>query len=484
MTLADLLTTLETRGALPVTRAKDCKTSLRYLAQALGHPDPAQCPVDAACQDPATWAAALETHFQALETQGRAIRASTRRNTRNNLRLVFRQAAAHGLLTQALPPVLFPRPKRPAFLETHRASAPYQTTYRSPVGPRYYGLPQAEWPPDIQAGWQAYVTECDVRLRATTLATTARCLGLYLGYLTHMAHRTPTWADLFSIPEIRGFVRWHGTRVGRPVSAFGHLVTCKLTAVAVVLQHPQARAMADFRNALQPPAPLQPKAPAHADARATRSGSGGLPHGRPPADPARQAHPPQWALPHQSVPEGGHPQTPDQDPPAPAECARAAAGRASLSGPGGPLAPPLERQRSQGRHAGRQPHTYHVDLTEYCPDFLPTLTEWLTVRRLRLPGAGASPYVFLTVAGHPFTAAALGVELKGEVAMRTGIRFYPHLIRTIWATEYLEATQNFAVAATMLGDTIGMVMKTYYDVVNKDQHAKAKAFLATALHTG
>ena len=55
MTLADLLTTLETRGALPASRAKDMKTSLRYLAAALGHATPEQCPVDDACRDPATW---------------------------------------------------------------------------------------------------------------------------------------------------------------------------------------------------------------------------------------------------------------------------------------------------------------------------------------------------------------------------------------------------------------------------------------------
>jgi hypothetical protein len=36
----------------------------------------------------------------------------------------------------------------------------------------------------------------------------------------------------------------------------------------------------------------------------------------------------------------------------------------------------------------------------------------------------------------------------------------------------------------MLGDTLGTVMKTYYDIVNKNQHAKARAFLGTALHTG
>jgi hypothetical protein len=70
--------------------------------------------------------------------------------------------------------------------------------------------------------------------------------------------------------------------------------------------------------------------------------------------------------------------------------------------------------------------------------------------------------------------------------MATGQRFYPHLIRTIWATEFLSSGQasDFTTAATMLGDTIGVVMKTYCDVVHKDQHAKARAFLGTALHTG
>ena len=84
MTFADLLATLETRGALPASRAKDLKTSLRYLAAALGHPALEQCPVGDACRDPQAWTAALETHFAALTAQGRAVSASTRRNTRNN----------------------------------------------------------------------------------------------------------------------------------------------------------------------------------------------------------------------------------------------------------------------------------------------------------------------------------------------------------------------------------------------------------------
>jgi hypothetical protein len=36
----------------------------------------------------------------------------------------------------------------------------------------------------------------------------------------------------------------------------------------------------------------------------------------------------------------------------------------------------------------------------------------------------------------------------------------------------------------MLGDTLAVVMQTYYDIIHKDQHAKAKAFLGKALRTG
>jgi site-specific recombinase XerC len=133
---------------------------------------------------------------------------------------------------------------------------------------------------------------------------------------------------------------------------------------------------------------------------------------------------------------------------------------------------------------GPQVNTYHVDLTDYCPDFLPWLEEWLTVHRPKLPNAATSRLVFLTQHGKPHSQKSLHVDLSEAVGMYTGQRFYPHLVRSIWATEYLEKTQDFTVAATMLGDTIGTVMKTYYDIVAKDQHAKARAFLGTALHAG
>ena len=38
MTFADLLTTLETRGALTASRVKDCGTSIKYLAAPSAQP--------------------------------------------------------------------------------------------------------------------------------------------------------------------------------------------------------------------------------------------------------------------------------------------------------------------------------------------------------------------------------------------------------------------------------------------------------------
>ena len=136
-----------------------------------------------------------------------------------------------------------------------------------------------------------------------------------------------------------------------------------------------------------------------------------------------------------------------------------------------------------GTRGGRV-NEYHVDLTEYCPDLLPTLEEFLTGHRPRLPGSASPPFVFLTQEGHRTRSRACAPELTWAVSRHTGQRFYPHLIRTIWATEYLDKTQDFTTAATMLGDTLQVVMRTYYHIIHKDQHAKAKAFLSEALRAG
>ena len=238
MTFAEIIATLETSAALPASRMKDCKTSMRYLAHALGHPSLEACPIEGACGDPATVAATLETYFQALAAQGRTLSAVTRRNSRHNIRVVLRLAEAHGLLKTPLPPRVLTTTRRRDFLRQQRATAPYQTTYHPQDSPRHYSLPQAQWPPDIVQGFRTYRARCGLRIRETTLKKYATDLTLYLGYLAHICGIVPTWDDCFDVAQVTEFVRWHGQRVGRPVSNAGWNFTCQIAAMAVVLKHP------------------------------------------------------------------------------------------------------------------------------------------------------------------------------------------------------------------------------------------------------
>ena len=125
-------------------------------------------------------------------------------------------------------------------------------------------------------------------------------------------------------------------------------------------------------------------------------------------------------------------------------------------------------------HRGAQVNTYHVDLTDYCPDFLPVLKEFLEGVSPLPPQSHGSTLLFLTQGGKPYTKNALHHELSVAVALRTGQQFYPHLIRTIWATEYIEKKRDFTGAAYMLGDNVATVLRAYQDILGKDQHAKAK----------
>jgi hypothetical protein len=482
MTLADLLATLEQRGALAPSRLKDCKTSLRYLASALGHATPEQCPVGAACRDPATWGSALETHFTTLEAQGRTISAITRRNTRNNIRVVFRQAETHGVLHAPLSPSLLTPAHRRRFSRQLRETSPYYTTYHPEHGPRHFGLPQAQWPPDITTGWRDYQARCGMRLRVTTLQGYARCLATYFGYLANICGRSPVWEDLFDTAQLTGFVRWHEVRLQHPSTAMARRLLTIITAMARVLQHPARQALADLVKDLPATAPLHTKR-THWVSLATLEAvaEACLAAGRVPYVVSRGARAPgahrssrfqqglilkllvRVPLRQRNVREMRLDKHLYKDP---------QTGHWHLEFSGGDL--------KIGKRQG-QVNKYEVDLTDYCPDLIPALHEFLQVHRPRLPEAATSPFLFLTHSGKPFTEHDLRLGLSETVAMRTGQRFYPHLIRTIWATEYIDKTRDFTGAAYMLGDNVATVLRAYQHILGKDQHAKAKAFLSTAL---
>lgn len=484
MTLADVLATLETQGALKRSRVPAMKTSLKYLAAALGHSSPEQCPLDGALRQEATWGKALESHFQALEAQGRTISAYTRRNVRNDIRKVLKLAEELGLLPKPLPSSLLPKPQRRPFRLQQRLASPYKLTYSRNDGLRHYRLPQAEWPQDIQTGWQDYLARCGLGLRQSTLTTYGRCMGTYLGYQVHIVGRTPTWDDLFQVAALRAFVLWHAARLGRSLSVHGRQVATIITTIANVVGHSQAPALADFRNTLPVPAPLHTKR-AHwislaqleevaesclADGRKPVVIQPGTRHGGAGRASAFQRGVilklfVRVPLRQRNVREMQLEKNLWQDP---------TTGHWHLHFAGDEL---------KIAHRGAEINKYELNLSTYRPEFIPVLEDFLTGYRPRLPGAQTSPFVFLTHRGRPFNEQSLREELMLAVGMRTGKRFYPHLVRTIWATEYLTSTPapDWTTAAVMLGDKVSTVMARYHDLEDSAHHPKASDFLSRVL---
>ena len=155
-----------------------------------------------------------------------------------------------------LPPPLLTATTRQAFARELGKTSPYKNTHSA----ERYWLRQAEWPPDIQAGWQAYRVACGRRIRETTMAAYATCLETYFGYLCNIRKHQPTWEDLFDVGHLNAFVTWHGERMGHgDVSAHGWHVVIGAAAIAKVIKHPRADEVLAFSRTVERPPVLHRK---------------------------------------------------------------------------------------------------------------------------------------------------------------------------------------------------------------------------------
>jgi hypothetical protein len=115
------------------------------------------------------------------------------------------------------------------------------------------------------------------------------------------------------------------------------------------------------------------------------------------------------------------------------------------------------------------------------PDLVPLLEEYLTIWRPRLAKAGEA-HVFLNSKGRPLTAN----RLTGVVAVTT-MRFArvgvtPHLIRDIFATEYLKQHPGDAAGvAKRLSNTVQVVDKHDAHLLDQEAETRADTFLQGAL---
>jgi len=131
---------------------------------------------------------------------------------------------------------------------------------------------------------------------------------------------------------------------------------------------------------------------------------------------------------------------------------------------------------------------------EFPDDIVGLLEEWLSQWRPILisfqkgghsgserVGSGQE-LVFLNSVGAPLTLDQVTWAFHSATYKFTGVAMNPHMVRTIWATEYIKSTRNFIDAAYMLGDTVETVLESYAKLLDEDCEKRAKTWLSTTLN--
>jgi hypothetical protein len=133
-------------------------------------------------------------------------------------------------------------------------------------------------------------------------------------------------------------------------------------------------------------------------------------------------------------------------------------------------------QMKIGERKGRE-NVYQIPFPD---DLIPLLEEWLDKWRPIL-NVKDLPNVFISKNGKLFSATTLNSEFKKTVYEYTGKATNFHLIRDIWATEYIETTRDIVGAAQVLGDEIETVLRRYTHLLSENAGKLADEFLRKAL---
>ena len=126
---------------------------------------------------------------------------------------------------------------------------------------------------------------------------------------------------------------------------------------------------------------------------------------------------------------------------------------------------------------GQQKNVYRIS---FPADLMEPLEEFLKKWRPILNTKNCD-YLFLSRQGVPISKGALNEQIQKAVYERTGRGPNVHLVRHIWATEFIEETQNFSVTAAILGDELETVLRHYAHLRTQDAGRHADEFLAGAL---
>jgi hypothetical protein len=459
-----------TQPYLPATQVKDIKTSLKYLAQALGKPDAAHClPSDYQMPLP-DLKARLTAFFASWDTPPSR---HTIHNTRHNISVLLRQATAAGVM---------PAISRPAQTQT-LGQIRHESRKRNPHRSRFiqpsYWLPVVEWPAALRARWDAYAREVELQIRPITLKERRGALQRYVGFLTHI-QPTPIqhWEELFEVTHVDHFLRWQAKTHQVRILAWSIHFVDLLYTIAWYQQLPQAGPLRDYRRRLPPATPLHdkqyhmPTIPELEQVANYLLQEGSLQLQR---HHAQTHHPglrsairfqrglmlklliriPMRSRTLREMQFDRHLFKAD--------------GRWRL------LFGPEDLKIAQRR--GR-PNKFDPDWPE---DLVAPLETFRTTYRPRFPKADRSPVVFLTQKGNPFNGDELHDALNGACLQYLGKRFYPHWMRTIYTTVMLERGVPIETVAAALNDTPRTLHQAYYETRARQHYGKAQEALQDIL---
>jgi site-specific recombinase XerD len=107
---------------------------------------------------------------------------------------------------------------------------------------------------------------------------------------------------------------------------------------------------------------------------------------------------------------------------------------------------------------------------------VPLLEDYLTTWRplLLAKSSLATNCVFLSLRGTPYERTNLKDATQDIVHRYTGKHWHPHIIRSVWATEWIRKTHgDFYTAAIMLNDKLDTVIANYAHLLEEDVAEKA-----------
>jgi hypothetical protein len=460
MTLRDLVETALPHFA-PSTQ-KDVKTAVRMLALALSYPEPKACPLRA-CQLP------LETLCQRAEAylvaQGKG--RHTIRNTKNNLRRLFRWAEAQQLtaIPPATPTRRFPSGSRPAVDTAWKRDGSY--------------LRRRDWPAHLAADFDTFAAWAtavhtdgrDARWvkRPSTLAAYLKTFEMYFGFLVHVQYvKDVHWHQLYDLKLIRAFVHWYVNLKHKRSTHFTfHLLKNLIALTRQYQPDPALRAeLIALRKSLPTPTPLRDKSNgwiplSELDRIGTALWPTRLPHqivrsGTRTASqaglslmfrlwcyiPLRQRNIREMRL-HEHLYQDHHGQW------------------------------RLRFKGQQLKIATKKGRENILDLP-FPAALIPALEAYLSTWWPILHALHSRQEVFLSRAGTPYTLSQLYSKTTDNAYVFTGKRWHPHLIRTIWATEWLRSHGDYYTAAIMLNDNLETVIRNYAHL--REENVAEKAY--------